>query len=127
MQQGQSGQSQTGTRDVTYDVVSVMYHALQGVENSRTYAQDAGGDQETKDFFEQARKQQQQLADQAKQILRKCLEKEGGQGGGQGSAFSFNQGQQGSNQSGSSSSMSQSGQGSAGSGGSTTGQTGSSM
>ena len=32
MQQGQSSDA-TGTRDDTYDVISVVYHALQGAEN----------------------------------------------------------------------------------------------
>lgn len=124
MQQGQSGQSNTGTRDVTYNVVSVMYHALQGVENSRIYAEDAGGDQEVRSFFEQAGQQQRQLAEQAKQILRKCLQDDSGQSGqgSQGSAFSFNQDEQGG---GSSSSMSDAGQSPAGSQGSTSGLNGS--
>ncbi len=76
---------QTGTRDETYDVVAVLYHALQGAENCNRYVQDASGDEELRGFFEQALNTQRQLADQAKQLLSTRLQREGGQGGG--SAF----------------------------------------
>lgn len=72
------GSSQTGTRDETYDVIAVLYHALQGAENCQTYCQDASGDQELRRFFEDALNQQRQLADRAKQLLQGRL----GQGGG---------------------------------------------
>jgi hypothetical protein len=90
-------EGQTGTRNETYDVVAVLYHALQGVENCQRYERDAQSDQQMSQFFRQAGELQRQLADQAKQVLQHCLSREqGGEGGGQqgGSAFSF--GQQGS-------------------------------
>ncbi len=91
MQQGQqSGQAQTGTRDETYDVIAVLYHALQGAENCQVYSQDASRDEELRSFFEQAANQQRQLADQAKQLLQRSLQHEGGQSG---SAFFGQQGQ----------------------------------
>jgi hypothetical protein len=113
--QNQSGGGQTGTRDTTYDLTAVLYHALQGVENCKIYAQDAqSGDQRLSQFFQQAAQQQQQLAEQAKQLLHDCLMKEtqGGQGGssGQGSAFSF--GQQGSSNIGQQSEIGSTGMGS---------------
>jgi hypothetical protein len=37
-----SGEQATGTKDTTYALVSVLYHALQGAETSVTYLQDAG-------------------------------------------------------------------------------------
>jgi hypothetical protein len=86
MQQGQSDDA-TGTRDETYDVISIVYHALQGAENCEIYAEDADRD-ELRQFFEQAREQQRQLAEQGKQLLIRCLQNEGG-----GSAFSFGEGQ----------------------------------
>ena len=45
---GASAEQATGTRDDTYDLVSVLYHALQGAETARHYIQDAeqAGDQE---------------------------------------------------------------------------------
>ena len=38
----------TGTRDVTYNLISVVYHALQGAETYQIYEQDAkqSGDRE---------------------------------------------------------------------------------
>lgn len=87
-QQGQS--SETGTRDDTYDVISVVYHALQGAENCQIYAEDAQ-DGQLRSFFQQARDQQRQLANQGKQVLMQCLQNEGGQSGS--SAFGFGQGQ----------------------------------
>lgn len=93
MQQGQqSGQSQTGTRDETYDLISIAYHALQGVETCRKYEQDASGDEELQGFFKDAQNMQRQLSDKAKQLLKSRL----GQGGSEGgSAFSFREGQGG--------------------------------
>ena len=97
--QNQSGGGQTGTRDTTYDLTAVLYHALQGVENCKIYAQDGqSGDQRLGQFFQQAAQMQQQLAEQAKQLLHDCLMKEtqGGQGSSQGSGSAFSFGQQGS-------------------------------
>jgi len=88
MQQGQSSQA-TGTRNETYDLISVLYHALQGAENCQTYTRDAG-EGELRSFFEEALSQQRQLADRAKQLLAQHLQKEGGEGS---SAFGFGQGQ----------------------------------
>jgi hypothetical protein len=85
VEQGQSSE-QTGTRDDTYDVISVVYHALQGAENCQIYAEDAENEQ-LRNFFQQACDQQRQLADQGKQMLMQCLHNEGGQGGG--SAFGW--------------------------------------
>lgn len=85
----QQGQSQTGTRDETYNVISTLYHALQGVENCQTYLQDASGDEALRTFFEDALEQQRQIAERGKQVLQQCLQRETGQGGA--SAFSFGQ------------------------------------
>lgn len=100
------GQGSTGTRDVTYDLTAVLYHALQGVENCQTYMGDAQGKQENRQFFEQAIQAQKQIAEQAKQLLHDALMQEtGGQSGGSmgqqgmgagsegGSAFRFASGQ----------------------------------
>ena len=91
MQQGQSSED-TGTRDDTYDVISVVYHALQGAENCEIYAEDAENEQ-LRSFFQQAFEQQRKLADQGKQVLMQCLQNEGGQRSVGGSAFGFGQGQ----------------------------------
>ncbi|UUR07868.1 hypothetical protein [Sphingomonas glaciei] len=84
----------TGTRDVTYDLTAVLYHALQGVENCQIYMGDAGGKQEHRQFFEGAMQVQKQLAEQAKQLLHDCLMQETG-GGRAGSAATGAIGQQG--------------------------------
>ncbi len=84
----------TGTRDVTYDLTAVLYHALQGVENCQIYAGDAQGKQEHRQFFEQAMQAQKQLAEQAKQLLHDCLMQEV-QGGSQQNPATSAFGQQG--------------------------------
>ena len=85
MQQGQTSE-ETGTRDDTYDVISVVYHALQGAENCEIYADDAE-DEQLRSFFQQACDQQRHLADQGKRVLQQCLQKDGGSQ----SAFGFGQ------------------------------------
>src|SRR3569833_3208836 len=73
--QQQQGQQQTGTRNDTYDVIAVLYHALQGAENCQIYAKDAQ-DKQIRDFFNQALNLQRQLADQGKQVHQQCLQKD---------------------------------------------------
>ncbi|HVF82774.1 MAG TPA: hypothetical protein VM913_01200 [Sphingomicrobium sp.] len=81
----------TGIRDSTYDLVAVLYHALQGVENCQTYLQDASRDQQLQTFFQQAMQQQRQLADQAKTLLHDQLMNGEGIGGGSQSGSAFSQ------------------------------------
>jgi hypothetical protein len=96
MQNKGQGQQQTGTRNETYDVIAVLYHALQGAENCQIYLQDAK-DGQLRDFFQQALDVQRQLADQGKQVLQQVLQKDtGGQsafgwGTSQGQSSSFTQ------------------------------------
>jgi uncharacterized membrane protein YgcG len=92
MQSQQQGQ-QTGTRNETYDVIAVLYHALQGAENCQTYVNDAK-DPQIRDFLSQALQLQRQLADQGKQILQQVLQNDtGGQSAfGWGQSQSFGQG-----------------------------------
>ena len=61
----------TGTRDVTYDLISVIYHALQGAETYQMYEQDAQqeGDQEAAALFHEAHQSSRQWADRAKSLL----------------------------------------------------------
>jgi hypothetical protein len=77
--QQQHGQQQTGTRNETYDVIAVLYHALQGAENCQTYMNDAQ-DGQLRDYFQKALQMQRQIADEGKQVLQQCLQKEGGSG-----------------------------------------------
>jgi hypothetical protein len=61
----------TDTHDTTYNVVRVLYHALQGVETVGHYLQDAeqAGDQELIQFLRATQAWQQHLAIQAKAVL----------------------------------------------------------
>jgi rubrerythrin len=63
----------TGTRDETFNLISVLYHALQGAETYQQYIQDAEqrGDQELVQFFRDVREEEKRRADRAKQLLAK--------------------------------------------------------
>jgi hypothetical protein len=65
----------TGTKDEHYDVVSTLYHALQGAETCATYLQDAerAGDQDLVQFFREVQGTYRQLADRSKGLLRQRL------------------------------------------------------
>ena len=65
----------TGTKDEHYDVVSTLYHVLQGAETCATYLQDAeqAGDQELVQFFREVQGTYRQLADRGKGLLRQRL------------------------------------------------------
>ena len=68
------------TRDTTYDLISVIYHALQGADIYHTYTRDAetAGDAELATFFREVQQQHQQLAARAKDLLGQRLGKGGG-------------------------------------------------
>ena len=67
----QGNQGNTGTSDVTYNLVSVIYHALQGAETYDTYIKDAeqSGDQELAEFFRDVKQQSSDRAERAKGLL----------------------------------------------------------
>jgi rubrerythrin len=67
----------TGTSNPTYNLVSVLYHALQGAENYEKYARDAGSDQDLANFFREIQQQEKQRADRAKQLLATRLQQGG--------------------------------------------------
>ncbi len=71
----------TGTPDVTYNVVSILFHALQGAETYDQYIQDAeqDGDQELAQFFRDVQQENRSRADRAKQILARRFQQGGGQ------------------------------------------------
>lgn len=66
---------ETGTRDEHYNLVSTLYHALQGAETCGLYINDAeqAGDKELVRFFRDTQKAHQKLADKAKEMLRAKL------------------------------------------------------
>jgi ferritin-like metal-binding protein YciE len=61
----------TGTRDAVYDLVSIIYHALQGAETYGMYIADAEevGDSELAKFLEEVQDEERRRADRAKQLL----------------------------------------------------------
>jgi rubrerythrin len=61
----------TGTKDEHYNLVSVLYHALQGGETYEKYIRDAeeAGDDELAAFFRQVQDEDHQRADRAKKLL----------------------------------------------------------
>jgi hypothetical protein len=65
----------TGTRDEHYNVISVLYHALQGGDTCVTYLQDAeqAGDQELAQFFREVQGTYRQLANRSKTLLQQRL------------------------------------------------------
>jgi CBS domain-containing protein len=65
------GEQITGTRDEHYNLVSVLYHALEGAETCDTYAIDAeaAGDERLAVFFREAQEVQVGLAERAKMLL----------------------------------------------------------
>lgn len=65
------GEQTTGTRDEHYNLISVLYHALQGADICNTYALDAEaiGDERLAAFFRETGVVQAQLADRAKGLL----------------------------------------------------------
>jgi hypothetical protein len=72
------GQRQTGTPDATFDLVSVLYHCLESATTCQQYVQDAQGDQELTQFFQQCVQYDKQTADKAKQLLAKRITMAGG-------------------------------------------------
>jgi rubrerythrin len=66
-----TGKEITGTRDTVYDLVSIIYHALQGAETYGMYVADAEevGDTELAKFFQDVRDEERRRANRAKQLL----------------------------------------------------------
>ena len=69
------GEQITGTRDEHYNLVSVLYHALQAAETIDKYIQDAqqGGNQDAVQFFQEVKQENTRRADRAKQLLGQML------------------------------------------------------
>ncbi|HVG29211.1 MAG TPA: hypothetical protein VM864_05765 [Pyrinomonadaceae bacterium] len=75
-------QGNTGTPDIAYNLVSTIYHALQGAETEAMYIADAeqSGDQELVKFFTNLKEENGRRATEAKRLLARHL---GQQSGGQ--------------------------------------------
>ncbi|ADI13912.1 hypothetical protein [Truepera radiovictrix] len=59
----------TGVKDEHYNLISVLYHALQGSETVGQYMQDAQGSEELTQFLQNTQQQYNQIAQQAKKLL----------------------------------------------------------
>lgn len=61
----------TGTKDRTFDLVSILYHSLQGAETISKYLENSeqndGGDLDK--FFRETKEQNSRCADRAKELL----------------------------------------------------------
>jgi len=79
-----NSQGHTGTRDITYDLISTAYHQLQGAETVAMYLEDAEqeGDQELVQFFRETKEEYQRRAERAEQLLAKHLGKKSAQAAG---------------------------------------------
>jgi hypothetical protein len=62
-------------RDEHYDLISVLYHALQGDETVGKYIQDAesADDQDLAEHFRDIQERYREIAQQTKEILREKL------------------------------------------------------
>ncbi len=71
----------TGTQDAHYNLISVIYHALQGAQTYALYRKDAeeANDPELSRFFQEVQEEETRRADRAKQLLTRRLN-EGSQG-----------------------------------------------
>jgi hypothetical protein len=69
-------QAKTGTSNRAYDLVSVIYHALQGAETCERFIADAqlDGDIELADFFRDVQQRNGETAEQAKHLLQPRLD-----------------------------------------------------
>lgn len=69
-------QQATGTSDPTYNIVSVLYHALQGAETIQKYLDDANTEDELRAYFQQVQQGYRRAADMGKQLLVQRIEHE---------------------------------------------------
>lgn len=74
-------QGDTGTPDITYNLISTIYHTLQGAETEAMYIADAeqSGDQELIQFFRDIKEENQRRAERAKQLLARYVGQSSGQ------------------------------------------------
>jgi len=81
------GGKQTGTPNTEYDLVSILYHALQGAETYAQYLEDCRGlgDEELTGFIHECIEQDRQRAEKVKRILLRHLGGSRTLGKGQGS------------------------------------------
>ncbi|KAE8436415.1 MULTISPECIES: hypothetical protein [Halomonadaceae] len=61
--------------DKNFDMVSTLYHASQGVQLSQQFSQDAKekSDQEAQAFFDRVTQHYEDIADEARKLLKQTL------------------------------------------------------
>lgn len=64
-------QSNTGTSNQYYNLVSILYHSLNGAQTYDTYIRDAqqSGDNDLAQFFREVQQEDQRRSERAKQLL----------------------------------------------------------
>lgn len=64
-------QGDTCIKNEQYDLVSVLYHSLEGAATYEQYVQDANqaGDQDLVNFFQEVKETNNRLAQRAKELL----------------------------------------------------------
>jgi cell division protein FtsB len=69
-----TGQS-TGTSNVTYNLVSIIYHALHGAETYETYIRDAEqtNDSAAAELFREVQQENRRIAEKAERLLAERL------------------------------------------------------
>ena len=74
-QRSNDSQGDTGTRDIAYNLVSTIYHALQGAETEAMYIADAEatGDQELIQFFRNLKDENARRASDAQRLLARYI------------------------------------------------------
>jgi hypothetical protein len=79
-----NSQGDTGTRDITYDLISTAYHLLQGAETVALYVADAEqeGDEELAQFFRETKEEYTRRAGRAKELLANYVGRNKGQAAG---------------------------------------------
>jgi hypothetical protein len=89
-QQGMMG----GTSDTAYNLISVMYHTLQGCQTYEKYAQDAerAGEQQIAQFFRDTGREFERCAQRGQQLLAQCLQQGQSTQGGRGTQLNSQMG-----------------------------------
>jgi hypothetical protein len=76
-----NSQGDTGTRDITYDLISTAYHLLQGAETVALYIADARqeGNEELVQFFQETKDEYTRRASRAEELLARHISQRQGQ------------------------------------------------
>lgn len=66
-------ESQTGVENVTYDLMTVLTNKLQGIATIEQYKQDAQGDQDALQCFEQIQQREREDVDRLRNLVAQRL------------------------------------------------------